>query len=68
MLNDIIQIIDSEIARLTEARRLLGGGGSGISPSSSGKGPRKRRAMSAEARARIAEGQRRRWARQRKGQ
>jgi len=67
MLNHIIQLIDSEIARLTEVRRLLGGSGSGVSPSSSGKSPRKRRAMSAEARARIAEGQRRRWARQKRG-
>lgn len=65
MLKDIIQLIDSEIASLTEVRKLLGASDSATLPSS-GRGPRKRRAMSAEARARIAEGQRRRWARLKK--
>ena len=66
----ILAEIDSEIARLTEARRLLGTAGSTKSVSSkrsakksAGKA-RKTRVLSAEARKRIADAQKRRWAAQ----
>jgi hypothetical protein len=66
----ILAEIDSEIARLTEARRLLGTADSARSTSSkrspkksAGKA-RKTRVLSADARKRIADAQKRRWAAQ----
>jgi hypothetical protein len=66
----ILAEIDSEIARLTEARRLLGTADSARSTSSK-RGPkksagkaRKTRVLSADARKRIADAQKRRWAAQ----
>jgi hypothetical protein len=66
----ILAEIDAEIARLTEARRLLGTAGSTKSTptkrgakKSAGKA-RKPRVLSAEARKRIADAQKRRWAAQ----
>jgi hypothetical protein len=71
-IDSIIAEIDSEIARLTQARTLLAAAGStksAPSPSrrvktSAAKKGRKRRTLSADARKRIAEAQRRRWAAQ----
>jgi hypothetical protein len=71
-IESIIAEIDSEIARLTQARQLLAAAGTTKSaskpsrsakPSAAKKG-RKRRPLSAEARKRIADAQRRRWAAQ----
>ncbi len=70
-IETIIAQIDSEIARLTEARSLLAKAGMAASnpPSvktKAGKGKtRKRRVLSPEARKRIADAQRKRWAAQR---
>jgi hypothetical protein len=70
-IETIIAQIDSEIARLTEARNLLAKAGTAApTPSSAktkaGRGrPRKRRVLSPEARKRIADAQRKRWAAQR---
>jgi hypothetical protein len=73
-IDSILAEIDSEIARLTEARRLLAAAGTTKSKRTSStrgaktavkKGP-KRRTLSADARKRIAEAQRRRWAAQKK--
>jgi hypothetical protein len=68
-LEQILSQIDSEIARLTQARKLLAGiGNSAISAprknaKASGKTrSRKKRVLSADARKRIADAQRRRWA------
>jgi hypothetical protein len=58
--NTILAVIDQEIARLTEVRRLLEGSTKGT------KVATKRRTLSAEARRRIAEAQRKRWAAQKK--
>jgi hypothetical protein len=70
-VNDILQQIDSEIQRLQQARRILGGQGTpgvrAAGASSNGvhrRGPRK---MSQEARDRIAAAQRARWAKVRAG-
>lgn len=57
---EILREIDSEIARLQQARELLSGGGTGARVGRrSGK-----RVLSPEARARIAAAQRKRWAKQ----
>jgi hypothetical protein len=56
----LVSEIDSEIARLQQARILLLGVGS----ATHAKSPRRKRSLSAEARARIAAAQRRRWAKQ----
>jgi hypothetical protein len=56
----LVSEIDSEIARLQQARTLLAGLDSATHP----KLPRKKRTLSAEARARIAAAQKRRWAKQ----
>ena len=65
MNTDILKEIDAEIARLQRARELLAG--DSLAKRSSMKTPsaapvRKKRKLSAEARRRIAEAQRRRWA------
>jgi hypothetical protein len=54
----IIAELDNEIANLTYVRALLAGHSSRTAP--------KRRTLSAEARKRIADAQRRRWAKARK--
>jgi hypothetical protein len=58
----LISEIDSEIARLQQARALLAGTGS----ATHAKSGRKKRTLSAEARARIAAAQRLRWAKQKR--
>jgi len=55
----LVAAIDAEIARLLEVRRLLAGTDRQLTHTVK---KRTRRQMSPEARARIAEGQRRRWA------
>jgi hypothetical protein len=65
---DILSAIDAEIARLQSARSLLVGTASGKRrgrpPASGSAGAPKRRTMSAAGRKRIAEAQRKRWAKQ----
>jgi hypothetical protein len=71
-LDSILAEIDAEIARLTQARKLLATAGAGSTRSAATKrtakpaanAGRKRRVLSADARKRIAEAQRRRWAAQ----
>jgi hypothetical protein len=60
--NQILAEIDSEIRRLQDARALL----AGTSTTAVRTGTRKKRHLSVEARARIAEAQRKRWAKQKK--
>jgi hypothetical protein len=60
--SNILAEIDIEIRRLQEVRALL----SGASSKAVRTGTRKKRTLSAEARARIAEAQRKRWAKQKK--
>lgn len=68
----IVQQIDSEIARLTQARALLAGIGKSVtvSPAVAAKSApvkaakKKKRVLSPEARKRIADAQRKRWAAQ----
>lgn len=65
-IESILSQIDAEIARLTEARRLLAKSGSNIHLLE-GNGrratvARKKHVLSPEARKRIADAQRRRWA------
>ncbi len=71
-IDSILAEIDSEIARLTQVRRLLSGTGrasTSIGGLASIKTPAKKaakkRVLSAEARKRIADAQRKRWAAQR---
>jgi hypothetical protein len=68
-IENILAQIDSEIARLTQARALLATLGN--APTASGRKaakasakakPRKKRVLSADARKRIADAQRKRWA------
>jgi hypothetical protein len=69
-LNDhILKVIDEEIARLRQARAILGGEGQGAirkTPQKSSAAPmsdpKPRRKLSAKARHAIAEAQRKRWA------
>jgi hypothetical protein len=62
-VTEIIAEIDKEIARLQQARELLSGGGGGV-PSPFSQRTRKKRVLSPEARERIAEAQKKRWAKQ----
>jgi len=68
-MNDhILKAIDEEIARLSQARDLLGNASQGTSrktarKSSPATGPKLRRKLSPKARHAIAEAQRKRWAR-----
>lgn len=57
-INDLLASIDSEIARLKQARALLAGIGGG----KSAPAIKPKRKMSAAARKRIADAQRKRWA------
>ena len=69
-MNDhVLKALDEEIARLRQARNLLGNVGRGTSRKISDKssaasvsGPKPRRKLSAKARHAIAEAQRKRWA------
>lgn len=69
-IDSILAEIDSEIARLTQARALLSSTGSsstGVAGAKAKDAPvkakkRKKRVLSAEARKRIADAQRKRWA------
>jgi hypothetical protein len=63
-IETILASIDAEIAQLQHARALLSGDGTKkiARPAT----PKKRRKMSAAARKNIAEGQRKRWAAQKK--
>lgn len=67
-IENILAQIDSEIARLTQARALLASlGTSATAKSKATKAPakaKKKRVLSAEARKRIADAQRKRWAAQ----
>ena len=69
-IDSILSQIDDEIARLTQARKLLASAGSAaVAPVRKGKKTpaktRKTRVLSPEARKRIADAQRKRWAAQR---
>lgn len=65
--DQIIVAIDDEISRLEKVRALLQGSGGGKLFASGGfSGTRKKRHLSAEARKRIADAQKRRWAKQKK--
>jgi hypothetical protein len=71
-IENILAQIDSEIARLSQARKLLASLG-GATSTTAGKAkkavakakPRKKHVLSPEARKRIADAQRKRWAAQR---
>jgi hypothetical protein len=60
---EFLSSIDSEIARLQEARALLAGQGGHVRR---GRKPGKKRTLSVEVRERIAAAQRKRWAAQKK--
>ncbi|MFP5236214.1 MAG: hypothetical protein ACLGSD_09940 [Acidobacteriota bacterium] len=70
-IDSILAEIDAEIARLTQARKLLSGASGAQKFTSAAKSsavksaPKRKRVLSAEARKRIADAQRRRWAAQR---
>jgi hypothetical protein len=70
--NDILSLIDAEIANLQQARALLVASTNGKLPDRPKKTTllvaklRKKRTMSPEGRARIAEAQRKRWAAKKK--
>jgi hypothetical protein len=61
-IDNIIASIDSEIGRLEQARALFS-----ADTSKAGSATRKRRKLSPAARKRIAEAQRKRWAKQKAG-
>jgi hypothetical protein len=64
---EIVVAIDEEISRLEKVRALLqGSGDSRLFASGSLAGVRKKRYLSADARKRIADAQKRRWAKQKK--
>ncbi len=65
----IVAVIDEEISKLQQVRRLLqSAGSSSVVSGITGRRskPRKKRVLSAEARQRIAAAQKRRWAKQKK--
>jgi hypothetical protein len=70
-INELIEALDAEIARLTHARALLDGRIAGNGRTAVKRGPKpkangtQRRTMSAEGRARIAAAQTARWAKAR---
>ncbi len=71
-IENILAQIDSEIARLTQARFLLASIGTAATKAgrtatkaAAKAKPRKKRVLSADARKRIADAQRKRWAAQR---
>lgn len=60
-ISELLSSIDSEIARLRQARSLLAGLQGGA-PTAPAKKPAKRRKLSAKARKAIGDAQRKRWA------
>ncbi|HYK34766.1 hypothetical protein [Alloacidobacterium sp.] len=65
--DQIIVAIDEEIGRLEKVRALLQGSGSNkLFASGGSSGVRKKRHLSADARKRIADAQKRRWAKQKR--
>ena len=70
MIESILAQIDAEIARLTQARKLLAAYGGATLTTKAVKGKttpaksKKKRVLSTEARKRIADAQKRRWAAQ----
>jgi len=64
--DEIVVAIDEEISRLEKVRSLLQGSTGSKLFSSGLTGIRKKRYLSPEARKRIADAQKRRWAKQRK--
>lgn len=63
---ELLSAIDSEIGRLQQVRAILARGGMSGGGKRPGRPAGKKRTMSAEGRARIAEAQRKRWAKQKK--
>jgi hypothetical protein len=63
---EIVVAIDEEINRLEKVRSLLEGSASSKFLASGITGVRKKRHLSADARKRIADAQKRRWAKQKK--
>jgi hypothetical protein len=64
---EIVAAIDEEIGRLEKVRSLLqGAGGSKLFAAGALPGVRKKRHLSPDARKRIADAQKRRWAKQKK--
>ena len=64
---ELVVAIDEEISRLEKVRALLQGSGSSkFLASGTFTGVRKKRHLSADARKRIADAQKRRWAKQKK--
>ncbi len=67
--NGILELIGEEITKLERVRDLLSAkNGHGLAANNTAKGPsgRTKRVLSADARNRIAQAQKRRWAKQRK--
>ena len=65
--DEIVVAIDEEISRLEKVRALLQGSGSSkFLTAGNFSGVRKKRNLSPEARKRIADAQKRRWAKQKK--
>jgi len=73
-IDSILSLIDEEISRLQQVRKLLSGAADIKLPAANGRGrrapaskpARSKRVLSPEARKRIADAQKRRWAAQRK--
>ena len=63
---EIVAAIEEEISRLEKVRSLLQGSGGKLFSSGNLSGIRKKRHLSPEARKRIADAQKRRWAKQKK--
>lgn len=67
MNNSLLAAIDAEIARLKQAKTLLGGGSvKGNGRTIRAQATRTERVLSVEARARIAAAQKKRWAKAKK--
>jgi hypothetical protein len=64
--DEIVAALDEEIARLEKVRALLNGTGQKFALSGNSSGITRKRNLSADARKRIADAQRRRWAKQKK--
>ena len=63
-ITDIISALDVEINRLQQARNILSSLGATSTPATKPATKKRKRTMSAEVRKRIAEAQRKRWAKQ----
>jgi hypothetical protein len=64
--NGILELIGEEISRLERVRDLLSSKNGHVSHGSKGFGAPKKRVLSEDARNRIAQAQKRRWAKQRR--